>query len=529
MQAVRRLAQIALLSSVAGCLDLPEKFESKKTHGGDPGASVGADGDPSDPSATHDATASGVIEGLEARPGSERGTLVLTAKTKNLPEDAAAYTVEIRRAAGEAAPKDCDSGDKAGELRPDKTLEFQDGNLPELRYLSYRVCLREPGGRIAADATVAKAVAQSDHALFVTSIEFPTDLSAAFADAAALPGVSIPASTTAAQGADRRCQALAERAGFGGTWAGLLASPRLGAAPTREQIVVTKPVRNIKGEQLAASDVALWMGTLDKPVRYDETGAEVAASQPVLTGTTDAGEQSPAGPCYEAADAKGVDVILGRADAQNGEWMQWRREACPAKARLYCISQDLPRIDSFVVGQDGGVGEVTVRFALSAGATSGLAPIVVKRQPIADGASFTNPNGVCSNVQVPVFKTSEPGASDLSYTDDSGVVGSERAFVHCLSDKTGVLRQAAYVRTRTRAANCSDLTVTECSAFCSALGRTCLRGGAAVPSDTRLYWYPTNPCTDANAKKMALPAGVTGCNLIPGPGPKWGSCLCNAK
>ncbi len=131
--------------------------------------------------------------------------------------------------------------------------------------------------------------------------------------------------------ADGQCQMLADAAMLGGSWVAVVSVTGESASA---RIEILGPIENLMGEPVAQSELDLWDGLLDNPIRYDENLAVIEDN--VWTGTEIDGTDSPADCMNWQGIANGA---VGFSGASDGAWILSGYEGCGTLLHFYCISQ----------------------------------------------------------------------------------------------------------------------------------------------------------------------------------------------
>jgi hypothetical protein len=141
------------------------------------------------------------------------------------------------------------------------------------------------------------------------------------------------------QGADAKCQSLADSVHLGGTWRAWLST---GAAtkPNSRFTLATKPYRLLDGTLVANNYSDLTSGSIRASIQIDETGKNVGNPE-VWTGTSTNGNGAVTG-CGGFTDDSdaATPATVGVADQQNGAWTDVYEQSCNRTTqRLYCFEQ----------------------------------------------------------------------------------------------------------------------------------------------------------------------------------------------
>jgi hypothetical protein len=140
-------------------------------------------------------------------------------------------------------------------------------------------------------------------------------------------------------GADAKCQSLADAVHLGGTWRAWL-STGSSSKPNSRFTMATKPYRLLDGTLVANNYADLTSGSIRAKIQIDETGKNVGNPE-VWTGTATNGNGATTG-CggfNDDSDAA-APATVGVADQQNGAWTNLYEQFCNRTTqRLYCFEQ----------------------------------------------------------------------------------------------------------------------------------------------------------------------------------------------
>lgn len=140
-------------------------------------------------------------------------------------------------------------------------------------------------------------------------------------------------------GADAKCQSLADAVHLGGTWRAWL-STASNTKPNSRFTYATKPYRLLDGTLVANNYADLTSGSIRAKIQIDETGKNVGNPE-VWTGTATNGNGAVTG-CGGFTDDSdaATPATVGVADQQNGAWTNVYQQSCNRTTqRLYCFEQ----------------------------------------------------------------------------------------------------------------------------------------------------------------------------------------------
>lgn len=176
------------------------------------------------------------------------------------------------------------------------------------------------------------------HQIFVTSASYTGDLG----------GMA---------GADEKCNLAAAGAGLPGYWKAVLSDL---SAEARGRIALSGPVYNldpaVDGGQVVAEDYEeFWNAngkTLKVAIKFDETGAAVTGPAPVWSASAPGGEQAGSCDCENWTSLPSTSNCNGGFQGDALSTSRWLFETfsmyssadCSTQARLYCISQETPKL-----------------------------------------------------------------------------------------------------------------------------------------------------------------------------------------
>lgn len=138
-------------------------------------------------------------------------------------------------------------------------------------------------------------------------------------------------------GADAICNNLATAASLAGTFKAFLADSVTGPAARMTRRAPGYRLKN--GAVVALSPEEFFSGAHRLPIDMDETGAQLALSERIWTGTNGAGTTT-GNWCNDWTAQSGNVPPLGLSDATDGSWASSSAPSfCDASLRLYCVQQ----------------------------------------------------------------------------------------------------------------------------------------------------------------------------------------------
>jgi len=140
-------------------------------------------------------------------------------------------------------------------------------------------------------------------------------------------------------GADSRCQEMADRVNFGGTWKAIISDSSTSVLDRFEQWFSPDQVfTRMHGDVVATSISDLFDGNIDYPIKYSEDGYHISpnigsgGNSPPWTGSTNLG-QSHILNCNDWLSLSGDGEI-----GVGLHWLEWMDVACSSnKESLYCV------------------------------------------------------------------------------------------------------------------------------------------------------------------------------------------------
>lgn len=143
-------------------------------------------------------------------------------------------------------------------------------------------------------------------------------------------------------GANAKCQALADAAKLGGTWAAWLSTSSTDDPSSRFSHSVG-PYRLLDGTILAGDWNELVSGTLRAPIQIEENGHTIALPVEVWTGTSSNGNAFGLG-CDGFTNGTSTSLsdatTVGVTDQKNYKWTDVYLQSCNrTEPRLYCFEQ----------------------------------------------------------------------------------------------------------------------------------------------------------------------------------------------
>ena len=137
------------------------------------------------------------------------------------------------------------------------------------------------------------------------------------------------------QGADEKCQALADAAGLPGLFAAWLSTPD--ESPNSRFVHGYRPIVRVDGFKIADNYADLTDGTLDSPINMTEKRTIVADLTLVWTGTNQFGNlDSTTCDGWTTTSGTGNAGFTSKSDAR---WTNASRPACDGSNRIYCMQQ----------------------------------------------------------------------------------------------------------------------------------------------------------------------------------------------
>lgn len=257
----------------------------------------------------------------------ELGTLALNLE---FPADTTDYaSFELRYS--EQPLDDCSQG----ATMPLGDLEFS-GTVSQNLHLSpgktyyFRACITDDAANITAqDPTTDGVVVPGQQRVFVSSQQFTGNLQADYMGTAFATGL---------EGADFRCQNMAETAGLGGRWAAVLSDE---ATAAKDRIALYDSVVDVLGGTIKAVASGFW-GDLDDGIKLAEDGSDMGTAF-VWTATLEGGLVRSGATCnnWASSDSSHTGGSGFSDNVQGGTWLEGNdfTPDCTNAYRLYCIEQ----------------------------------------------------------------------------------------------------------------------------------------------------------------------------------------------
>ncbi|MGE0171888.1 MAG: hypothetical protein AB7T49_03850 [Oligoflexales bacterium] len=356
-------------------------------------------------------------------------------------------SIEIRRALGNTAPADCNTGDVVTTLETFEDASVIDAGLFPGAYYSYTACISDAAENVTVQQSANSARASDYQRIFVTSTVYDANLNADFNSQSFQSGL---------EGADARCQWHADQASLGGTWKALLSSETLSA---KTRIPMYSSLHNIAGEKLGSGVSDIWDGELLNSVMYTETGTAISDDW-VWTGSDSGGNLRPNNTCSNwTTTASTGDGALGKSDASPNDpypyqWISYGYVDCTASAALYCVESDSVSFEEPTVSVATTATTGTLEASVSFGSTENVSYIKLVRQA---GKNFKNDDcRIDSSYRSPlrsdvvkVYNGSEAypyesdSVSDAIDLDNSSGFTNEQGWYHyyaCVYDMYGNVR-----------------------------------------------------------------------------------------
>lgn len=158
---------------------------------------------------------------------------------------------------------------------------------------------------------------------------------------------------TSTSGTDTQCQTLAQNGSktknLSGHWRAIVSDASTNAKD-RVTFVNGASIKNTNGETVVASGSALWGGTLNAAIRYDENGVLISSVYNVRTATNSDGTKA-AGNAYDVSctswtsGTNSQTCITGNLLSKTGSWLNDSVIECSyfgsGGGRLYCVNSNL--------------------------------------------------------------------------------------------------------------------------------------------------------------------------------------------
>lgn len=344
-------------------------------------------------------------------------------------------TLKFRFLTGATPPADCNSGSVLATY-----TSFSGGPIGYYLYsvpgtvYSFRACLYDALGNVTTSPamTISSLTASTDRKLFVTSVPFNGNLKGTYNGQTFNNGYD---------GADYRCQHLANAAGQYGTFKAVLSSG--GGRDTWAWTRVGGAVYNVNGTKIADDKTKLlsYNHALAAAPSTDETGAVVSTDLKVWSGHQEGDDDGPMSGGESCSDwsSSGTWGYYGNPTSTGGSWAYSSMQACSSVARLYCIQQESKpaALTSFsaVAGGSPGSGVATIDFPAN---TYGYHQVKVFRMK---GISPENPNCDVNAAGAALVKTYGSGGQALQDDVTNDTIGSEGYFsyVACTIASDGII------------------------------------------------------------------------------------------
>ncbi|HUP89483.1 MAG TPA: calcium-binding EGF-like domain-containing protein, partial [Longimicrobiales bacterium] len=137
-------------------------------------------------------------------------------------------------------------------------------------------------------------------------------------------------------GADAKCQSLADGAALGGTW---LAWISVSSSSSATRFAHSPgPYRLVNGTQIADDWNDLTDTSLDSGINLDENGNTLNGAE-VWTGSGASGIGSGGCSDFTSADAGGSYPAVGISGSSNSSWSNAYLQICDRTGRIYCFEQ----------------------------------------------------------------------------------------------------------------------------------------------------------------------------------------------
>lgn len=235
--------------------------------------------------------------------------------------------IDIRAMLGDKAPSNCSHGTLSHSATTKlHAVSYTDSSWPE-EAKSYRACFYS-GNKLTAEAVATSVMPRSFHTLFVSSETYTGDLRHSAHDH---PNTF----DSAKDGADYRCQYLAQKAGFSGNWAALITTGN-GNERAHNHRIFGGIYNNKSQRQRAVTNRAdLWSArSLAVDFNADEFGRPVEGS--VWTGTSDSGAWLYSCGGFTSNSGSGT---YGDANSVDASWLTSDSGSCGEARHLYCIDR----------------------------------------------------------------------------------------------------------------------------------------------------------------------------------------------
>jgi hypothetical protein len=302
------------------------------------------------------------------KPGPWLGQTTLTIA---YPEMTGDYTkIEFHRNHGVTAPTKCDSATLV-QTTTDfaaKAPVVDSGMYPGDSY-SYIACIFDSSDNVTIAQADGSVRAGTSQRLFVTSVStFDGNLAATY------EGQTF---TSGAEGADFRCQSLAEGAGLSGSFKAIIGT-MADRIPLYHSDIYGEVYNNAKVPELVAHTRSdLFRGGLRAAVKYDESGTAVATTYDgnedisdgfVFSGISTYGSTMQAYTCNNWTSASSsIYKVAGDPTSLGEKWVWSIAKTCDQGGHLYCLESfdksgiDLPTL-SVESGDNSDEFNVTIAF-----------------------------------------------------------------------------------------------------------------------------------------------------------------------
>jgi hypothetical protein len=350
--------------------------------------------------------------------------------------------IDFRYNLGRTAPADCESGSLALSVTDFSQATFTITGLFANADYAFIACIYDHADNLTQASSMTVAKAGDARRIFMTSATFNGNFAASYNDVSFTDGL---------EGANYRCQALAESAGLSGTWEAIL-----GGHPNRnpyDKLSYPGPIYNIKGEEIVRSSTQFWNNVHSIPLNYDENGQTITPtfgggllveSGFVWTGTTSSGNVYPGGECDNWSSASSsVEGFVGDPSniTDRGDWINQTTKTCDKTGHLLCIEAPTVKPEAVAVTAahtSGAQVQVTVDFP----ATSDLFGSV--RLIRSYGSTFTN--YACENYYYGDLIKTYIGITNNKFEDDTvtdTVADGIYHYIACVFDRNAQLVQIA--------------------------------------------------------------------------------------
>jgi hypothetical protein len=268
------------------------------------------------PLASFDAVAANQLGGVTY-------TVAFPANTENY------ETLVISAKMGAVAPADCEDGFPVLYITGVFTGSFSftlASSLPGTQ-MSFLACVEGVGDFVVPSGTAENISISNTHRVFTSSESFTGNMLADYGGSYFVNGLD---------GADFRCQKLADDAQLDGTFRAYLSTP---GHPVADRLHFFGNLVNLQATPatVATGRTDLFDGTLSAPIKYDENGDPV--DNAYIWGGTEVTGASGSNYCNYWSSPGGASGRGGDLEALNQDWINVNSFNCNMSHHLLCVEQ----------------------------------------------------------------------------------------------------------------------------------------------------------------------------------------------